>query len=202
MSPAAEDILSINGGMARRWLLHIAAVTISFECESVAGGWQPIEAKPALAEAPVVGGIPAIVQNGAVAIKILAVNAEVNVRAELAAVASGREVIQERAAAGAQEGPLGVFGAFGDDVDHAIHRVRPPKSRPGSAHHFDPVDVFQHDVLNVPEDSREKGKIDGAAIHHHQKLVGRRIIKSPGADGPLSRVHLSDLKIWGQAQGL
>src|SRR3954453_8910290 len=57
------------------------------------------------------------------------------------------------------QGALSRRGRLGDDVDHAIDGIGPPQRGAGSADHLDPVDVFQHRVLEFPEHAGKQRRV-------------------------------------------
>src|SRR5579859_7877187 len=75
----------------------------------------------------------------------------------------------------ARRGPyltaLGGFGALGDNVDHAVPGVRPPDGTPGTADHFDALDILERNVKLVPVDPRTCGRVYAAAVDQHQHFV-------------------------------
>src|SRR5262249_21770518 len=51
---------------------------------------------------------------------------------------------------------FGGLGAFGDDVDHSVDRVRPPHDRSRSAYDLDPLHVVQWNIDGIPNNSRKQ----------------------------------------------
>ena len=58
--------------------------------------------------------------------------------------------------------------AFGDDVDNSINGICSPKCRSRSADDLDAGDILEHEILNLPERSREKGRVNCAAVDQDQ----------------------------------
>jgi hypothetical protein len=50
---------------------------------------------------------------------------------------------------------LGLLGSFGDDIDHPIHGVGPPKGGSRASDDLDAIDIFNHRILNIPEYTRK-----------------------------------------------
>src|SRR5712672_3581236 len=58
-----------------------------------------------------------------------------------------------------------------DDIDDAVHCVCTPKRSARSADDFDTLDVFEQDILHVPEHTRVQRRIDAAPVNEYEKLV-------------------------------
>jgi len=97
---------------------------------------------------------------------------------------------------------LGVLGALGEDVDHAVDRVGAPQRATWTADDLDAVDVVQQGVLRVPIDAGVQRGVDRPPVDHHQQLVGEHIVEAARADRPLAGVGLGDLEVRREAQGL
>ncbi len=141
-------------------------------------------------------------QDFVASIDVLPVDAELSARSQRSAVAHAGKTLRLRAASGLRVKSLRVCGALGNDVDHAIDRVRAPQRASRTADDFDAVDVFEQIVLHIPEDPRKKRGIDGPPIDHDEQLIGQFRIEPPCADGPIVGVLLRDLQIVGQPQSL
>src|SRR5690606_33775338 len=70
---------------------------------------------------------------------------------------------------------LGGRGRARGDVDDAVDGVHAPQGAARTTDDLDALDVFQHQVLHVPEYAGEQRRIDRAAVDHHQQLVGRAV---------------------------
>src|ERR1035438_8837823 len=101
-----------------------------------------------------------------------------------AALPEIQKTLIHRAAPGRDKSPSGVFGVFGDDIDHAVDGVRAPDGAARSANDFDPVDVLDQRVLHFPVDTVKKRIVDAAAIDQHQKVPREAALESPNTDGP------------------
>src|SRR5579885_3712936 len=66
---------------------------------------------------------------------------------------------------------LSVLGRFRNDVNHAIDGICAPQRCPRAANDFDAVNVFEHDVLNIPVDAGEERCINAAPINQNQQLI-------------------------------
>ncbi len=71
--------------------------------------------------------------------------------ADLAAIAGRTLQLFLITRPGTEQASLGILGFFGDDVDHPVDRVGAPDGAARTTDHLDPVDVFEHGVLGIPE---------------------------------------------------
>ena len=136
---------------------------------------------------------------GVLAIEADAVDPQPRARVEGHAVAR-REALLVGADHGRQQRPLRGGHALGDDVHHAVHRVRAPDAGTGAADHLDAVDVLEHRVLRIPEAAGEDRRIDAAAVHQHQQLVGEAAVGAAGRDGPFGAVDARHLQAGHETQ--
>ncbi len=178
------------------------AVEVALYGQSVLRGTLRVDSKAPPALSPGVRSGISIGQDFGVPIEILPVDAEKSTRSQRSAVARAGKILRLRAAAGLRVKSLRVCGALGNDIDHAIDRIRSPQRAPRTADDFDAIDVFEQIVLHVPEHPRIKRRIDGPPIDHDQQLIAQVRIEPPCADGPIVRVLLRNLQIVGQAQRL
>ena len=96
------------------------------------------------------------------------------------------------------EQALRVAGALGGDVDDAVDGVGAPEGGAGAADDLDAVEVRQDVVERVPVDAGEQRRVDGAAVHEHQQLVGVELVEPAGADGPVAGVDAGDVEARGR----
>ena len=73
---------------------------------------------------------------------------------------------------------------LGEDADYAIHGVGAPNCSARAAAHFDPVDVIEWHILQIPKDAVESGREDNAPINQDQQLVAVLSIEPTRADCP------------------
>ena len=71
-----------------------------------------------------------------------------------------------------QQRPLSVLRVLRDDVDHAVDRVGAPQRGAWPADDFDPIDVLQERILDVPKHPGEQRRIDRPPVYQHQQFVG------------------------------
>ena len=146
----------------------------------------------------VVGAVPRC--PAGVPIEPLTVDPVVDVVADFTAVLGGRKSALEATGPALDQGPWRVRRPLGDDVDDPVDGVGSPDAGPRTADHLDPLDVLQHDVLNVPKDAAEQRGIHTATVHLDQQLVGESRVVAANADGPLVRVDARHLDAGGHAE--
>src|SRR5690242_18580418 len=61
-----------------------------------------------------------------------------------------------------------VFCAFGDDIDDAIDRVRPPDSSTGPTNNLNAVDILKYRVLHLPVCAGKQWGVQTSSIHQNQ----------------------------------
>src|SRR5579885_2092672 len=66
---------------------------------------------------------------------------------------------------------LAAVRRFRDHVDHSINGVGAPECTPWTTNHFNPVDIFQGNVLQVPENTAKRWTVNAASINQHQHLA-------------------------------
>src|SRR5207302_8501613 len=89
----------------------------------------------------------------------LAIGAVTHGVTEFAAISQSGSVFAI-AGTGLQQAALCLGGIARNDIDHAVHRIRAPQGRAGSADHLDALDVLQRYVLEIPGHTVEKRRID------------------------------------------
>ena len=183
-------------------MFDLAGVKIALHGEDFSMFREPISAETGLPETPIVVRFFAAGMQSAIAIEGRAVNAKVKILAEFVAVTKIGKTVQESAAAGAHERALRIARGFGDDVDDAIDGVGTPERATRAGDYFDAIDVFEHEMLNIPEDSREKWGIDAAAVDIDEQFVGGGGVEAAATNGPLVRIYLGDLKVGRETKSL
>lgn len=195
---------------ARRGHVDLSVVNVSLEGQSIGIGPIPVATKPGLKDIPVIAQIVARGTAGTgrcvgvhgsprgrpqrpVAVEVLGVNPEVGAFAYFAAVADRAETQFFITDSRAEQCALSLLGFLGDDVDDAVDRIGAPKGPGWSSNHFDAVDVFQHDVLGIPEHAGVLGVVDAAAVDQHEQFVGELALESPGGNGPAIGIDPGDL---------
>jgi hypothetical protein len=171
VSPPGQEVVAGDVFLAARGLVVAAVVGVALQADHIAGGRGPIHPEAALRLAPMVAGLLAG-SGGAVGnVEVLGVEAPSQILADAAAVLhAGAAALRANLQV---DGPaLSLFGGAGDDVDHPVDRIGAPQGGAGTADHLDTLDVLGQDVLHVPVDALEQGRIDRAAIDQHQQLVG------------------------------
>ncbi len=56
----------------------------------------------------------------------------------------------------------------------------------GSADDLDAVDVFEHDVVDGPEDAAEEGCVDAAAVDEDLHVLGVLVAEAADDDDPVT----------------
>src|SRR5712692_5904788 len=92
----------------------------------------------------------------------LTVHTVVEVLAVPGSVPETEGALVDVSAAAGHERSVGVFGVLGDDVDHSVDSVRSPDGATGTADHFDPVDVLEQCVLDIPPDTGKEWRVDAS----------------------------------------
>src|SRR5207245_1032911 len=59
-------------------------------------------------------------------------------------------------AAGGHERSMRIFGTLGDDIDHSVNRICSPDSSARSPDDFDPLDILEQGVLDLPKNRSEE----------------------------------------------
>lgn len=65
-----------------------------------------------------------------------------------------------------------------DDVDHAVDGVDAPERAPRAADDLDPLDVLEHHVLLIPENTGKEWRVDRSPVDEHEQLVGNRVVEA------------------------
>src|SRR5712691_5745053 len=167
--PAPEEIppgqvgIGLHGGPEGRRkggqhgsLPGIPGVDVALHRHSIAVGPIPVQAKARLAHAPIIEVRP-IAMEGGIAVEGLAVHAVEEVLADASAIAHAAEALLFRATARNEQTTLGLLRPLGNDVDHAVHRIRAPNGPPRPPDDLDTVDVFKQRVLHFPIDTSKQG---------------------------------------------
>src|SRR6267154_3238126 len=63
------------------------------------------------------------------------------------------------------------FRVLSNDIDNSIERVCSPDGTARPANYFDPVDVFQKGVLQLPINTGEQRCIDTSAVNQHEHCL-------------------------------
>src|SRR5581483_4423222 len=63
------------------------------------------------------------------------------------------------------EGPRSIGSCLGNNVDDSVHCIGTPTRRSRAAYNFDPFNVLQRDIQNIPKNSRESLRVDAPAVY-------------------------------------
>ncbi|MNV58358.1 hypothetical protein D3C71_1507260 [compost metagenome] len=91
--------------------------------------------------------------------------------------------------------PLCAARGLGDNVDDSVDCVSAPQRPARTADHFDAINVFQHDILLVPEHARKERGVDSAPVDQDKELVADGIVEAACADRILAGIKASDLQV-------
>ena len=117
-------------------------------------------------------------------IKVFGINPIIGGFAGRAAVLQRPESLVKISPAGYDRGALGFARLFRNDVDDSIDGISSPDRTAGAADDFDPCNVFQRKIEHVPPHAAERGRVDGSAVNHCQKLVAKSSIETTRTNGP------------------
>src|SRR5204862_688137 len=90
----------------------------------------------------------------------LAVDAITEVFPITVSVAEPNEALVDSPATQGQEGTLSVLGALSDDVDYRVDSVCAPDGAARSSDDFDPIDVFEQSILDIPIGTGKQRRVD------------------------------------------
>src|SRR5262249_37667030 len=114
---------------------------------------------------------------------------------------AGGDVLVHVACASTDEGALRIARVASDDVDYPVHCIGAPNRAAWTADNFNVIYILEQHVLGIPEHSGVEQRIDTAAVHHHEKLVGGFVgAKATRGDGVVKGVPLRDVEVGGEAQ--
>jgi hypothetical protein len=88
---------------------------------------------------------------------------------------------------------VGVLARFDDDVDHSVHRIGPPNGSSGSTDDFDPVNILQGQILDLPKSPGQQSGIDTASVNHDEYVPGKPASETSNSDGPAIAVNAGNL---------
>src|SRR5438874_1282928 len=80
----------------------------------------------------------------------LAVDTVIKVLVVPAPVAEIDKALIDISAAGRYEHPTRIFGVLGNDIDHSVDSICSPNRTARAADDFDPLDILEHCVLDLP----------------------------------------------------
>jgi hypothetical protein len=161
----------------------------------------PVDAKPALADAPVVELLSVRMELCA-AREALTVHAIIEATAVPIPIPETAAALFDVAGFSRAEHPVGVSGAPGNDVDHAVDRVRTPDGASGAAGNLDTFDVREQRVLLFPIDAAEQRRVDAASVDQDEHGLRQPAPESTHADRPRVGVDASNFDTGNETQGI
>src|SRR5437660_8947988 len=111
------------------------------------------------------------------------------------------EALIDISAAGRGEHSTGVLGVFRDDINHSVDGICSPNRTARAADDFDPLDIVEHCVLDLPINSGEQWCVNGSAVDKHEYRSGESAPESAYTQGPCIRVDPCDFNTGCQAEG-
>src|ERR1700739_418442 len=132
----------------------------------------------------------------------LAVYTIVEVLVVPAAVAEIDKALVDISAAGRDEHSTGILGVLSDDIDHSVDCVVSPDRATRPADDFDPIDILENCVLNLPINPGVEWCVNASAVDKHEYISGEGTPESANADRPCIRVDAWDFKTGRQTEGL
>src|SRR5438876_12737 len=86
-----------------------------------------------------------------------------------------------------------IFGIPGDNVDDAVNGVRSPDGAPWAAYDFNPLHIFEENILEFPVHSGIERSVHTAPVDQHQHRLGVSVSKAAYTDRPCARIDTRDL---------
>src|SRR5437762_4058718 len=83
-------------------------------------------------------------------------------------IAKMREALVEISAAGGDESSMSIFSALGDDIDDGVNGICSPDGSTRAPDDFDPLNILEQCVLDLPIDTCEQGRVNAPAVNKHQ----------------------------------
>src|SRR4029077_15232245 len=132
----------------------------------------------------------------------LTVNTVIKALVVPAPVAEIDEALIDISAAGRYEHSACIFGVVVDVMDHSVDRSCSPKGGARAGDDFDPLDILEHGVLNLPINPSVQWRVNGSAVNKHEYVAGKGTREPAHADRPCIRVDPCDFHTWRQTEGL
>src|SRR5712692_8548463 len=82
------------------------------------------------------------------------------------------EALIDISAARGYERSMGVFGVLGDDIDHGVDGICSPDGAAWAPDDFDPFDILEQCVLDLPINAGEERSVNAPSIDKHQYRSG------------------------------
>ncbi len=57
-----------------------------------------------------------------------------------------------------------IFGILRDDIDHSVDRICPPDGTARSPDDFDPLDILEQGVLDLPKNTGKERRVYASAV--------------------------------------
>src|SRR5712692_6963010 len=82
------------------------------------------------------------------------------------------EALIDISAARGYERSMGVVGVLGDDIDHGVDGICSPDGAARASDDFDPFDILEQCVLDLPINAGEERSVNAPSIDKHQYRSG------------------------------
>src|SRR6202022_2891853 len=79
-------------------------------------------------------------------------------------IAKMREALVEISAAGGNQRSMSIFSALGDDVYDGIDGILSPDGSARAPNDFDPLNILEQCVLDLPINTREQRRVNAPAV--------------------------------------
>src|ERR1700681_1204040 len=132
----------------------------------------------------------------------LAVNPVIKALVVPAPVAEIDKALIDISAAGRYEHSTRIFGVLGDDIDHSVDSICSPNRTARAADDFDPLDILEHCILDLPINPGVEWCVNGSAVDKHEYVSGEGTREPAHTDGPCIRVDPCNFNTRCQAEGL
>src|SRR5216683_422971 len=96
---------------------------------------------------------------------------------------------------------MSILGVFGDDVDDGIDGICSPDGSARASDDFDPFNILEQCVLDLPINTGEQRRINAPAVDYHEYRSGQGASKSAHPQGPRVGIDPSDFNSGYETQG-
>src|SRR5882762_1020972 len=87
-------------------------------------------------------------------------------------IAKMSEALVEISATGGDENSTSILGVFSNDIDYSVDGVCSPNGSTRAPNDFDPLNILEQCVLDLPIDTCEQRGVNAAAVDKHQYRSG------------------------------
>src|SRR6266853_3761896 len=83
-------------------------------------------------------------------------------------IAKMGEALVEISATGGDQRSMRIFSALGDDIDDRVYGICSPDGSTRASDDFDPFNILEQCVLDMPINAREQRRVNAPAVDKHQ----------------------------------